>query len=139
VERGRKGTAATILIVVAGILSTWAPDVPSAALNQSGPAFVTGGVGKEEADQLRVMAPAYPLKLVFVRHANQGEEFVAGVRLTIADESGRVLVDQASGPIVLVRVPPGVYTVSAEYAGQLKTRRVAIADGQHEKVALVWS
>ena len=125
-ERGRQGIAATILIVVAGILSTWAPDVPSAPLNPGAPAFVTGGVGKEEADRLRAMAPEYPLELVFVR-------------LTIADEGGRVLVDQASGPIVLVRVPAGVYTVSAEYAGQLKTRRIAVADGRHEKVALVWS
>jgi hypothetical protein len=138
-ERGRQGIAATVLIVVAGILSTWAPDVPSATLEPGGPAFITGGVGKEDADRMRAIAPEYPLELVFVRRANEGEEFVADVRLTIADEGGRVLVDQASGPIVLVRVPAGVYTVSAEYAGQLKTQRVAVADGKHEKVALVWS
>jgi hypothetical protein len=139
VERSKQGIGAIVLIVLAGILSTWAPDAPGAAVDGRNPALVSGGVGKEEADSLRTLAPQYPLELVFVRRVDNREEFVADVRLTIADGGGRVLVDQALGPIVLVRVPDGVYTVSAEYGGQMKTRRIAVVDGRHEKVSLVWS
>jgi hypothetical protein len=140
VERSKQGIGAIVLIVLAGILSTWAPDAPgAAAVDGRNPALVSGGVGKEEADSLRTLAPQYPLELVFVRRVDNREEFVADVRLTIADGGGRVLVDQALGPIVLVRVPDGVYTVSAEYGGQMKTRRIAVVDGRHEKVSLVWS
>lgn len=139
-ERSGKGIAAIVIVVLAGILSTWAPDVPGVG-NADDRAVVlkSGGIGKEEADSLRAMAPQFPLELVFVRRVDDREEFVADVRLVIADADGRTLVDRALGPIVLIGVPDGVYTISAEFGGQVKTRRVAVGDGRHEKVSLVWS
>ncbi len=134
----KQGIAAIVLIVLAGILSTWAPDAPGAA-GDAPAVVVSGGVGKEEADRMRMLAAEYPLELVFVRRVDDREQFIADVRLSIADAAGRVLVDRESGPMVLVRVPAGVYTISAEFGGESKTRRVAVGDGAHQKIALVWS
>ena len=139
-DRSGKGVGAVVLVVLLFIVSTWAPDVPGATpIAAQDVAIVSGGVGKEEADAMRVAAADYPLQLTFVRNVGDRDEFIADVRLTIADTAGHVLVDQKSGPLVLVRLPDGVYTVSAEFGGQQKTRRVSVGVGRHESVSMVWS
>jgi hypothetical protein len=100
---------------------------------------VNGGIGKEEAENLRAHARSFPLELVFSRRADGADQFVADVNLVIADVRGRTVVSGPVGPIFLARLPDGQYTISAEYRGQTHTRRVAIAGGQHQKVAFVWS
>jgi hypothetical protein len=144
VERSKRNLAAVAGIVMAGVLSTWAPDAPAAdavetRIDTRDVTLVSGGIGTEEADALRAVASRYPLELVFARNVDGREEFLSDVRLTISDANGRVVVDRASGPIVLIGIPSGVYTVSAQFGGQVKTRRVAVGDGRHEKVSLVWS
>jgi hypothetical protein len=128
-------------IVLAGVLSpVSAYPADLAALVDAHASFVNGGIGKEEADALRAEAADYPLELVFTRHADNRDEFIAEVHLTIRDRDGQVIVDQAQqGPIFLARLPDGTYTVTAEYRGETQTRRVAVADGRHAKLALVWS
>jgi hypothetical protein len=150
--------AVVTLLVIAGVLSTWSFDAPGAqtvprserqaAPNVSRPAFepaapvvtfVTGGIGKEEADAMRADAPNYALELVFVRKVDNREEFVSDVRLRIADQNDRVVVERAAGPIVLAQVPNGTYTIVAEFGGQTRTQRVALSPGRHEKITMVWS
>jgi hypothetical protein len=128
-------------IVLAGVLSPVSADPADlAALVDARASFVNGGIGKAEADALRAEAADYPLELVFTRHADNRDEFIAEVHLTIRDRDGQVIVDQAQqGPIFLARLPDGTYTVIAEYRGETQTRRVAVADGRHAKLALVWS
>jgi len=150
--------AAVTLLVVAGVLSTWSFDAPGAQTmpgteRQAAPSnaragfesaapvvtFVTGGIGKEEADAMRADAPNYALELVFVRKVDNREEFVSDVRLRIADQNERVVVERAAGPIVLAQVPNGTYTIVAEFGGQTRTQRVALSPGRHEKITMVWS
>jgi hypothetical protein len=128
-------------IVLAGILSpVSAYPADFGALVDAHASFVNGGVGKEEAEAIRAVAADYPLELVFTRRADNRDEFVAEVHLTIQDRDGQVIVDRAQqGPIFLARLPDGAYTVTAEYRGETQTRRVAVADGKHAKLALVWS
>ena len=128
-------------IVLAGVLSpVSANPADLTALVDAHASFVNGGIGKEEADALRAEAADYPLELVFTRHADNHDEFIAEVHLTIRDRDGQVIIDQAQqGPIFLARLPDGTYTVIAEYRGETQTRRVAVADGRHAKLALVWS
>jgi len=128
-------------LVFAGVLSTWTPDSPAVPpdIGSAGEGYVSGGVGKEEADELRAQAPDYPLELVFVRAADSREEFVADVHLVIADAGGRAIVDRdGQGPIVLARVPDGAYTITAEHGGEPRIHRVDVAGGRHQKVAFVW-
>ena len=134
-------------IVLAGILSpVSAYSADFAALLDAHTSFVNGGIGKDEADSMRTEAADYPLELVFSRRADERNgpdaryEFVAEVHVTIQDRDGQVIVDQKRlGPIFLARLPDGPYTVTAEFQGATQTRRVAVADGKHTKVSLVWS
>ena len=150
--------ATVALLVIAGVLSTGSFDAPGAQTVPGAPSppvpaasrpgfesaapvvtFVTGGIGKEEADAMRADAPNYALELVFVRKVDNREEFVSDVRLRIADQDDRVVVERAAGPIVLAQVPNGTYTIVAEFGGQTRTQRVALAPGHHEKITMVWS
>ena len=141
------------LLVAAGVLSTWSFDAPGAQTPQGAPpasppgfesaapvvTFVTGDIGKDEADAMRADAPRYALEIVFVRKVDNREEFVSDVRLRIADQNDRVVIERAAGPIVLAQVPDGTYTIVAEYGGQTRTQRVALSAGHHEKITMVWS
>jgi len=150
--------AAVMLLVIVGVLSTGSFDGPGAQTmpgneGQAAPSnaragfepaapvvtFVTGGIGKEEADAMRADAPNYALELVFVRKVDNRAEFVSDVRLRIADQNERVVVERAAGPIVLAQVPNGTYTIVAEFGGQTRTQRVALSPGRHEKITMVWS
>lgn len=103
-------------------------------------AYVNGGFGTDEADELRAEARSYPLALMFSRRGDgERAEFVADVHLRIFDATGRVVVDRSSqGPIFLARLPDGQYTVSAEFQGRTQTRRVALAYGRRESVSFFW-
>jgi hypothetical protein len=71
---------------------------------------------------------------------NQGsDEFVADVHLRVTDSSGRAVVDLPSqGPIFLLQVPPGSYTVEAEHDGQVKTQHFDVAAGRHDRLGFEW-
>jgi hypothetical protein len=103
-------------------------------------AYVNGGIGTEEADELRAEARSFPLKLMFSRRGDgERAEFVADVHLQILDAAGRVVVDRASqGPIFLARLPDGQYTISAEFQGRTQTRRIALASGRRESLSFFW-
>ena len=100
---------------------------------------VNGGIGREEADTLRAQAPSFALEVIFTRHADNSDEFIANVHLRIVDGLGRAVIDGNAGPIFLAQLPDGQYTLMAEYRGQTQMRRVAIADGQRQRFSLVWS
>jgi hypothetical protein len=128
-------------VIVSGALAftnSQAADLQS--LIEAHIAYVNGGIGSDEADELRAEARYFPLELMFSRRG-EGEraEFVADVHLQIFDAAGRVVVDRASqGPIFLARLPDGTYTVSAEFQGRTQVRRVALGNGRREAVSFFW-
>jgi len=104
--------------------------------------YLNGGIGKEEADRMREMSSRYPVQMTFSRHdANAGtDEFVADVHLRVIDRAGRTVVDlPAQGPIFLLRLPEGAYTVEAEHDGAVKSRRFDVVAGRHDTLAFSWS
>lgn len=97
--------------------------------------FVTGGVGLDESTALKQAAPQWPLELRFTgKHA----EFIAGVKVTIANARGTLLQTVAQGPYLLVKLPEGAYTVKAEYNGNVETRTVTVSVPGAAKEAFTW-
>jgi hypothetical protein len=98
-------------------------------------AYVNGGFGEEEADALRAEARRYPLQLVF---ALRSGEFVADVDVRILDHEGRHVMELADqGPILLAQLPPGRYTIEAEFEGVVKRRAVDVGS-RPTKVGFAW-
>ena len=71
-------------------------------------AYVTGGIGADEAKAIERMAKGYPLTLEFLVKAQPRAEFTAAVKVTVTDHTGKVLLDTRSeGPFLLARLSPG--------------------------------
>jgi hypothetical protein len=102
-------------------------------------AYVTGGVGNDEAAAMKKAASGYPLSLEFVQHATPKGQFLADVDVTIKDHAGKdVLKTVSDGPFLLVKVPPGKYTIIAQANGKMKTAHATITARKPQHLVLVW-
>ncbi len=103
--------------------------------------YITGGVGQEEAAAMRLQAPRFPLSLEFIKVAKPNAEFLSGVNVTITDQQGQTVLNTISdGPILLARIPPGRYTVTAaaQDQGPAKQRNVVLAERKPEHIVFEW-
>ena len=114
------------------------PAVPAAG--QMG--YLNGGIGEEQADLMRDMSSQFPVRFTFSRHngTHNTDEFVADVRLRVVDSASQTVLNLAQqGPIFLLRLPEGAYTVEAEHNGELKSRRFQVVSGRHQEIAFSWA
>jgi hypothetical protein len=110
-----------------------------AAQTQGEVSYITGGVGKTEADAMKHVARYYPLELEFVLKAKPRDEYLAKVKVRIKDAQDRMVLDVTSdGPLLLAKVPVGKYTVSAERNGKIEHRQIEIAANEHRRVVFEW-
>jgi hypothetical protein len=103
--------------------------------------YITGGVGQEEAAAMRLQAQRFPLSLEFIKAAKPSAEFLSGVNVTIKDQQGKTVLSTVSdGPILLARIPPGRYTVTATAQDQVeaKQRNVVLAERKPERIVFQW-
>lgn len=108
-----------------------------AASTQGDVTFVSGGVGLDESTAFQHAESAWPLAL---RFTGAGGAFLADVHVHIADAKGaEVLKTDARGPYMLVKLPPGRYTVQASYQGKDQTRAVTVSAKGGAKAAFTWS
>lgn len=106
-----------------------------------GTRYLCGGIGKEEADELRQQSQDYDLMLSFTAH---DRSYLADVGVEIKDEKGRpVLQTRCDGPILLVDLPrSGRYRIRAEANHQPLSRTVTVPpqrQGRSQAVSMVLS
>ena len=104
--------------------------------------YLNGGFGEEQADLMRDLSAQFPVRFTFSRHngTHGTDEFVADVHLRIVDSGGRAVIDlRQQGPIFLLRLPEGTYSIEAERNGEVKTRKFDIVAGRHQAIALSWA
>ncbi|MGI4779439.1 MAG: carboxypeptidase regulatory-like domain-containing protein [Janthinobacterium lividum] len=100
-----------------------AQDMP--AMQTDGEArFVCGGVGSDESTAMRAAMNSHPLALLFARADGA---YLADVGVTVTDAGGKpALKTRARGPVCLVDLPAGKYTVEADVEGNLKKQTVTL-------------
>ena len=107
--------------------------------HQGAIAYVSGGVGQDEARAFENAAASYPLTLEFVASTRPRDEFLADVHVTISDARGNpVLNTTAEGPFLLVKLPSGRYHVRATYLGKSDERAVDVGATDHHRLLLQW-
>jgi hypothetical protein len=130
-----------VLIVVGTFvpLSLTASAMASPEVQQQGVvSFVSGGVGEEELQEIRKLAPAYPLELLFVTKG-EPQEYLADVKVQIEDKDGKIVLDAMSqGPFLLAKMLPGKYTISAGHDGAVKRQIVQLAAAKTRRIVFVW-
>ncbi|WP_175754101.1 carboxypeptidase-like regulatory domain-containing protein [Burkholderia ambifaria] len=113
------------------------PDGLPAASQQGDVSYVSGGIGKDQSTAFEQSEAAWPLAL---RFTGPGGEFLADVHVRIVDAKGtEVLKTDARGPYMLVKLPPGRYTVHASYQGSDESRAVTVGAKGGAKAAFRWN
>jgi hypothetical protein len=128
-----RGCTVLGLLTFAAVSGPWAQESVEApkAVSAQGAPHLSGGVGKDEREQLDAAAKNYNLKLVF---AQSSGAFVADVQVTITDSTGSTVLDATSnGPLFFAKLPAGDYRVEATYAGIAKNSS-ATAPGSGQSV-----
>jgi hypothetical protein len=106
---------------------------------QGGIEYVTGGIGSDEAQAMKVLAPEYPLELLFVATEADGRGvYLADNKVEIRAGGKTVLQVTSGGPYLLAKLPPGHYAITADYEGKAKTQAVDIAAGKHARIVFSW-
>ena len=90
--------------------------------------YVCGGIGSDESNAMRAARKEHPLALLFARSDGA---YLADVDVDIKGADGAPsLALRASGPVCLVDIPDGRYTVSARTTGgDAKSQAVTVGGG----------
>jgi hypothetical protein len=130
------GAALATTLALPAVAQTDAGGMPQEQ-HQGDATFVSGGVGLDESQALRSAASHWPLSL---RFTGPGADYLADVHVRIegGKAGGEILSADARGPYMLVRLPPGKYTVHAKYKDSEQTRAVTIA-GNGAKAEFHWN
>lgn len=90
------------------------------------PNYRCGGIGSDEATAIRAEMKAHPLSLLFARADGN---YLADVDVSIRGPAAPALSFNAKGPVCLVDLPPGKYSVQAVTEGRTKTQDVTLGSG----------
>lgn len=109
---------------------------PIEAREYQGVRYVTGGVGEGERERLLAQARDFNLKLLF---AEKSRSYLSDVDVVVTGKDGRTMLQVTSdGPLLLAKLPPGEYRVSATAAGQQQTRNVTVGDQGQASLNFYW-
>ncbi len=89
--------------------------------------YVCGGIGSDESTAMRAAMKDHPLSLLFARADGA---YLAEVAVTIKNANGATALEmRASGPVCLIDLPAGRYTVEAATEGVMKSQTVTVGSG----------
>jgi len=107
------------------------------AKTEHGVTYLSGGIGKDESSALKKEAKDYPLSMVF--DAGKKDAYLSNVDVTIKNHAGKTVLDTvANGPIMLVKVPAGKYTISAEEHGKTLRKTAQVKTGHDTRLNFHW-
>lgn len=101
--------------------------------------YYSGGVGQDEASEMKQLAKNYPLEIVFVQKDTPKESYIAAVKLQISDAKKNIVLDiTTDGPIFLADLPAGKYLITAEFEQMVKINNVKINAKKHQRIVFLW-
>jgi hypothetical protein len=139
-ETTMKALAVLTLTLASAVAAIAAPagEVPTAVVDGDGRAprpvvqvvgdvaYLNGGAGLGEAEYLKSRASEFPLQFLF---SGQGGEYGVADKVTIRNADRELVSVRDAGPFLMLKVPPGRYTVEASFKGAVETRTVLVGNG----------
>lgn len=118
-------------------LPAFAQDTILQPQTQGSVAYVSGGIGNQEQNELRQVEGNYNLKLMFARQGSG--EYLASVQVRIVNAKDATVLDAtAEGPFMLVKLPPGAYTVIVSYDGTSQKKPTTLSATATDSLAFYW-
>ncbi len=102
------------------------PAAPAVQHASGGIEWMSGGAGEEERQAMSARGTQLPFKVVL---SGTGGQYVVAERLVLRAPEGDLLVMRDAGPIVMMRLPAGSYTLEATVQGKTEQRPVRIGGG----------
>ena len=100
------------------------------------PPYVSGGTGADERQELLAKEGQFNLKIVT---AETSGDYLANVKIVIESaKKERVIETKMEGPILLVKLTPGTYTIRATSSKRTQTKSLAIPAQGLRQVDFRW-
>lgn len=100
--------------------------------------FVSGGVGGDERNAMQAIRGDFNLSLLFTVQGTG--EYLSAVKVNITDKKGNTFLDTVSdGPMLLVSLKPGHYTVNAEVDGKIVHKNALIVSNKRTSLSFIWT
>jgi len=110
---------------------------PKAQTSPAGTAYMTGGIGVDQVQEMRPYAKNYTLNLLF-SEGTVGRS-VTDVNVNIYNENDeRVFRIVGAKPVLYVNLPAGNYMILANNNGQKLRHKLTIEGGTNKRVILNW-
>jgi hypothetical protein len=129
----------TLLTGLMGVMAVFAitNTVYADEINVEQSTYINGGIGQEEADDMRLHAGEYNLRLYF-SEAKQGQS-ISDVAVTITDKKGNIKLDVVdAGPMLFLHVENGIYKIISQHNGVTFTKTVKVVNHKGVNVHLNW-
>ena len=129
-----RSSAWGLVLCVAAVPFAFAQVGPSPATGTTvqhglaGTEYHNGGAGDEERAAMLARQRDFPFKVVM---SAAGGAFVVADMLSVSTPQGELLAIRNAGPIVMIKLPPGQYTLEATWQGRTERRSVRLAASPH--------
>ena len=97
---------------------------PTVQHSPGGTEYLNGGGGDEERAAMAARHREFPFKVVMTAASG---EFVVADKLSVSTPQGELLAIHEAGPIVMIKLRPGPYTLEATWQGKTERRSVRLA------------
>ncbi len=88
------------------------------------PSIISGGVSASGMTAIDQAQNNYRLKLVYTE---PNGDYLANVKVAVRNHAGQTVAKtESSGPVVLMNLTPGTYTVTSSLDGAVKTEKVRV-------------
>ncbi len=85
--------------------------------------YVNGGIGEGARAAMTQMQERFALRLVF---SNSAGQYLVADRVTVRRGDREVMSVSQAGPILMLGLAPGSYTIDADYGGRSEHRTVSV-------------
>jgi hypothetical protein len=102
-----------------------------------GVSYITGGIGLDESTAIKAAEKDFTVSLLFAQ-STRGE-YLSDVKVNIRDKAGKTVLEAVSeGPMLLARLPAGVYKINAEHDDAVLVKTVRVEAKGVARAAFVW-
>jgi hypothetical protein len=97
--------------------------------------FVSGGIGRDEADAMQALRSKFNLHMLF---ALKSGDYLSEIQLAIFDKKGNSLFETVTlGPMLWVDIKPGTYFIKAQLDGKFIEKKVNVS--KNTSLSFIWA
>ena len=133
------GILLTLYLSVTSVMAQTTGLLPETK-NSNGLMYMTGGIGSEESEAMQELGKKWPLLIEFSQDHPQRALWISDVQIKLSKKGSKtpLLEIITEGPILLIDLPAGEYTLDANFEGRPLKRNFKIEAAKANRLNLMW-